>query len=969
VVPASRLNLAGERALAMRRGSRWKSSLSLLLLILTLAGAPVSVRAQSPSDDPDDEEDAKPTPTLDLNIVFSEDGKAQVSSLVFGQPSAASEIKTVLESSLGCTFDDKKQSYQGSSQFYGGSCEPSFQRTSMVRELRIAMAPLRKYALDHQIELLSLAVYLPDMEIRETEPPIQTPASPLRKMRPSLQRFVELNRPYIWHTDDAIPDFVTVRFGISPKSVARAEYTLLGVLLLPLLLIFWMGRKALSSEAQDKAVVWFTYMRYLQWTLNLSLLGWWIAADSLHLVQILQSLSAGTRIAPIWGYAVTPNIVNWFPPAIIWVLCFALSHPVQEKLRGLTWTRGELAMQGIYSFCASLLPLALFLTGLSTMVRSSLRTGMLWMVAAFAVAIIASRARQKFLGMQPQALTTGDLRDRAFAMARQLNVKLQQVYIIPSGKGQMANAFARKGNVISFTDFLLHRMTRREVNYVLGHEMTHLKLGHPGKLAMAAVVSYFVAFTSTSFAEPFLHLSAVPRYALIIAIVTLGPYFWSRRFEYAADAGAVEVTGDPEAAISALFKLAQLNMLPIHWSNWSEKWLTHPSSLRRAQAIARKAGIPLERVPEIAQVAAAADDHYVLPETVAAGAKVHSTHKKQGGSLRVAFTMLALLIFTPASFALLANRFLLNSPFRIVLFLAGLAATIATYYASANFLPPMRLPSVVDSLKTKLAQEGIQADAWDGVFVGFSPAAAPRSYEQNTNWDLGCLFLRSDRLCYWGEETKFSLRPDQITAITLAPGMPSLLPPWRIYFAWKDDELGTSGVFNIGCINGASTLRLREQSSKLAERLKTWWKAPATTRPLPGPLAALRSPQIGAVTRVAPGSIASPGKVLKELYWTALFAIVGAILCGLPFHLLAFLFSRLNESLGRITAIHSPGSGYYVVAVALAVRFIAMIPVLRYKDMAIVTISPSRAQASQVAATPGTQAQPAKVETDKVLLH
>src|SRR5208282_3474607 len=108
---------------------------------------------------------------------------------------------------------------------------------------------------------------------------------------------------------------------------------------------------------------------------------------------------------------------------------------------------------------------------------------------------------------------------------------------------------------------------------------------------------------------------------------------------------------------------------------------------------------------------------------------------------------------------------------------------------------------------------------------GFSPAAAPRTYELNASWDLGCLFIRSDRLCYWGEETKFSLRPDQITAITLAPGMPSLVPARRIYLAWKDDELATNGVFNIGCINGASTLRLRKLSTSLAERLTVWWKS------------------------------------------------------------------------------------------------------------------------------------------------
>ncbi len=949
----------------MPQASLWKSSLYLLLLIPTLLGAAAPVRGQSPSDD--DDEDAKPTPALNLNIVFSDEGKAQVNFFSYGQATTSSEIKSVLEASLGCTLHDRAPLRQANAQFYNGSCEATPQRNSMVSEFRISTAPLRNFAQNHQIEVLTLMVRLPDVEIAETQPPLQTRSISAGKFSARLQRLSELNHTYFWHADSAIPDFVTVRFGLSSKSVLRAEYTLLGILLLPALLIFWMGRKALGSEAQDKAVVWFTYMRYLQWTLNLSLLGWWIAADSFHLEQILQFLSSGTRIAPIWDYAITPTIVNWFPPAIIWILCFALSHPVQQKLRGLTWTRGELAMQGVYSFCASLLPLALFLTGLSAMAKSSLRTGVLWMVAAFAVAIVASRARQKFLGMQPQALTTGDLRDRAFAMARQLGVKLQQVYVIPSGKGQMANAFARRGNVISFTDFLLQRMTRREVDYVLGHEMTHLKLGHPGKLAMAAVVSYFVAITGMGSLDPFLHLSAVPRYTLIVAIVTLVPYFWSRRFEYAADAGAVEVTRDPEAAISALFKIAQLNMLPIHWSNWSEKWLTHPSSLRRAQAIARKAGIPPERVPELAQVTAAADDHYVLPETITPGAKVHSSHTKQSGTMRVTFSMLALLIFTPAGFALLASHYFQNSPIRSVLFLAGVVATIAMYYASANFLPPMRLPAMVASLKTKLAKEGIQADAWDGVFVGFSPAAAPRNYEQNTNWDLGCLFLRSDRLCYWGEETKFSLRPDQITAITLAPGMPGLLPPWRIYFAWKDDELGTSGVFNIGCINGASTLRLRQQSSNLAERLKVWWKSKPTERPLPRPLATLQSPQIGAVTGAIPRF--SPGKVFSELFLTAVLAIVGAILCGLPFHLLAFFFARLNESLGKITAIHSPGSGWYVVAVVLAVRFMAMTPILRYKDQAIVTIAPSRAQTSQVNTTPNAQAQRAKIESEKVLSH
>ena len=54
-------------------------------------------------------------------------------------------------------------------------------------------------------------------------------------------------------------------------------------------------------------------------------------------------------------------------------------------------------------------------------------------------------------------------------------------------------------------------------------------------------------------------------------------------------------------------------------------------------------------------------------------------------------------------------------------------------------------------------------------------------------------------MCYYGEEAKFALRQNQITAIKLSDGMPALLPTKRIYIAWKDEERAACGVFNIAC--------------------------------------------------------------------------------------------------------------------------------------------------------------------------
>jgi len=408
---------------------------------------------------------------------------------------------------------------------------------------------------------------------------------------------------------------------------------------------------------------------------------------------------------------------------------------VQEKLRGLKWTRRELVLQVFFSVCAALIPLALFLTGLQTLGSADFQKGMLWFVAAFVVRLVAAGALQKLMGTLPQSLTTGDLRDHAFGMAQHLGVKLQQVYVVPAGKGQMANAFARTGNTIAFTDFLLQRMSRAEVNYVLGHELTHLNSSTREK-SLPPGCQHVRAFFVVGMVAPFGMESPVLRYGIILAIVTFFPAFWSRRFEVAADAGAVQLTGDPRSAISALFKLSSLNMMPLHWSNWSEKWLTHPSSLRRAQAIARQSWHTARADSGDRRASIARNDHYILPTTVAPGAKILSTQKKLKSSVRATLAMLEAMILVPAAFAWLA-RYYAKDP---------VLHELSTWRGPSRRLPPIwcwqilrrsRPPRINRCPQRQLLKEGVEADAWGGVTVGFAPAASPRIYELNANWDIG----------------------------------------------------------------------------------------------------------------------------------------------------------------------------------------------------------------------------------------
>ena len=918
----------------MRTRGRFRSFLSACLLAAALGFfLPVCAHSQTPpASAPPDSGDGneRPVSFLSVAITFDPSGKASVHANYFldDQPNLPpAEIKQALESSLGCSLQNSSRA-RPMPGAYSAYCTVPASAHGLFNEGRILTAPLQNFSSVHNIASSSLKLHLPDSDILETIPPASAPSAATPASAASFKRALVI---YTWSSDKPLAGEITYRYGYSSSTLKRTAAILLLVLATPLGLFVWLGRRALAADVPDKAVVWFSYMRSLQWILNFSLLGWWIALDYSDAEPILHFFAAGTRFTALAAHPVLDESVGWLPPAFLWLLCYRISHPIQQKLRGLRWTKGELTLQALYSVLARLIPLALFLTGLRVIGTGGFRSAFLWWIAAFLLRAVAAQALLKITGIEPQALSSGDLRDRAFAMAERVGVKLQQVYLIPSGKGQVANAFARTGNTISFTDYLLQRMSRREVDYVMAHELSHLKLKHPAKLAYAYMASIFLAVFSLNFAPPLIHDSVVTRYALMLAIVSVFPYFWSRRFEYAADAGAVTTTGDPRAAISALFKLSELNMMPIHWSRWREKWLTHPSSMRRAQAIAKRAGIPFEEIPTIAREGACETVNYTIPSTTGPGAKLHSTQRTKSLTLKLSFTLVGLLAFVPSLSCLAAIH--LASPLKWIVFALALPSTLLAFLLLANYSPRFTRGKLQSALDKKLAAQGIQAESWSGVYVGFSPTAAPRLYEGNSNWDIGYLFLRSDRLCYCGEETTFALRQDQITAIKHAEGLPGLLAPNRIYIAWTETERGSCGVFNISRGNVDSVLQARNLNVDLAHHLQAWWKSPPVTRPLPPQLAELSSPEIRTVTSSNPANLWSPKKLFTELLWTAIFTGAGATICALPFHL----------------PFHTPGAGWYAILVAVAVRFITIVPFLRYRDLPKL-IAQSPAQVAQARA-------------------
>jgi heat shock protein HtpX len=217
------------------------------------------------------------------------------------------------------------------------------------------------------------------------------------------------------------------------------------------------------------------------------------------------------------------------------------------------------------------------------------------------------------------------------------------------------NAFAtgmnEKQYSITVTSGLLERLGDAELEGVLGHELTHIRNGDVRMLVIAVIIAGVVSF----FAELVFRLlfqggfrwrgggggdrkgSGGAVIAIIIAVVMIAVawllsivirFALSRKREYLADAGSVELTKNPDGMITALRKIegrgelegatsAVMEMCVDNpRSGFADLFATHPSIESRVDAIVKFAGGrdpgPLA-LPESEQPAGADADESAQP--------------------------------------------------------------------------------------------------------------------------------------------------------------------------------------------------------------------------------------------------------------------------------------------------------------------------------------------------------------------
>jgi len=399
------------------------------------------------------------------------------------------------------------------------------------------------------------------------------------------------------------------------------ESLLLGSLLLTLLTVApvavtLVARRYALEPGRRPAEAWFGFKLLTSW---LMLVQWMVWPVVIYELAVFREIAALATPLGRTGASAVTFAATLLPLLLPSIAIMIISRDLTRRLRSEDWSvaesREHMNLQVAAMAIAAIGLGSAAVLGMNGLVRPAI------LIATLAiVALSACMARYRRLaGLELHAVTWGELRSRLFTMAETVKVPLKQLHIMPMARSRIANAFALNDQSVILTDYLIDRLSRRELEAVMAHELAHLRLRHPWKLALAILAVIVPSVLVLFVIGGYRYLGLVVLFGLLVRMVV------SRRFEYQADAEAVRICGDPEALISGLAALGEANGLPVHWGRGIELLMTHPSTLRRIERIAAQAGTPADRLAALLRREGLGDAPYEQPPSLLHAGKAFSS--------------------------------------------------------------------------------------------------------------------------------------------------------------------------------------------------------------------------------------------------------------------------------------------------------------------------------------------------------
>ena len=194
-------------------------------------------------------------------------------------------------------------------------------------------------------------------------------------------------------------------------------------------------------------------------------------------------------------------------------------------------------------------------------------------------------------------------------LAQRANIKTPEVAIYPGAPNAFATGAFKNSALVAVSTEIMGQMSKEELRAVLGHEMSHVANGDMVTLTLVqGVLNAFVIVISRVLAsvianngkgesrrnnDGLYYLLVIVLQMALGVLASLIVMWFSRKREYAADAGSAKLLGSPSPMIAALLRLGNLQpgVLPDSLKAFGVSgkktsiWATHPSLEDRIEAL------------------------------------------------------------------------------------------------------------------------------------------------------------------------------------------------------------------------------------------------------------------------------------------------------------------------------------------------------------------------------------------------
>ena len=194
-------------------------------------------------------------------------------------------------------------------------------------------------------------------------------------------------------------------------------------------------------------------------------------------------------------------------------------------------------------------------------------------------------------------------------LAQRANIKTPEVAIYPGAPNAFATGAFKNSALVAVSTEIMGQMSKEELRAVLGHEMSHVANGDMVTLTLVqGVLNAFVIVISRVLAsiianngkgesrrnnDGLYYLLVIVLQMALGVLASLIVMWFSRKREYAADAGSAKLLGSPSPMIAALRRLGNLQpgVLPDSLKAFgisgkkTSIWATHPSLEDRIEAL------------------------------------------------------------------------------------------------------------------------------------------------------------------------------------------------------------------------------------------------------------------------------------------------------------------------------------------------------------------------------------------------